>query len=344
MKNRALSIVLIGCVLGLLAVSAPAQDKTDEGIVVKGEIAAGAQAVKEAQRSSKFYEYRDVPRGFFLQSLNLDLSKGSRYFYLSAWHVQQADERIKAGVGSYGTFALDVGYDNTPHRFSFDGATPYVERTPGVFTLNDAIRSAAEALVPTGTSTNIAAARALVSSFLTSAGPIDLGLQRKRATLDFAYTPSVPFSFNIAGSYETRSGNRPFGAPLGFSNAIELPEPIHYKTTNVDTSLEYHKAWGTVRAGFAASLFDNDVQTLFWDNPYRITDSTYAAAYSAGNGTAHGQMSLAPSNDAIKFYLSGSFKPLSDMVGGGPFHLKAGQWTDDTSMALCLATSLVECR
>ena len=35
-------------------------------------------------------------------------------------------------------------------------------------------------------------------------------------------------------------------------------------------------------------------------------------------------------------------KPLTDMVGGGPFHLKPGQWTDDTSMALCLASSLVE--
>jgi len=31
------------------------------------------------------------------------------------------------------------------------------------------------------------------------------------------------------------------------------------------------------------------------------------------------------------------------MVGGGPFNLLPGQWTDDTSMALCLATSLVEC-
>ena len=39
----------------------------------------------------------------------------------------------------------------------------------------------------------------------------------------------------------------------------------------------------------------------------------------------------------------GSFKPLNDMVGGGPFGLKAGEWTDDTSMALCLASSLVEC-
>jgi len=32
------------------------------------------------------------------------------------------------------------------------------------------------------------------------------------------------------------------------------------------------------------------------------------------------------------------------MNGGGPFRLQPGQWTDDTSMALCLAESLVECR
>lgn len=32
------------------------------------------------------------------------------------------------------------------------------------------------------------------------------------------------------------------------------------------------------------------------------------------------------------------------MVGGGPFGLKPGEWTDDTSMALCLAESLIECK
>jgi len=30
------------------------------------------------------------------------------------------------------------------------------------------------------------------------------------------------------------------------------------------------------------------------------------------------------------------------MVGGGPFGLKPGEWTEDTSMALCLAESLIE--
>lgn len=45
----------------------------------------------------------------------------------------------------------------------------------------------------------------------------------------------------------------------------------------------------------------------------------------------------------VEFRSRGSFELMTDMVGGGPFELEAGQWTDDTSMALCLATSLLEC-
>ena len=45
----------------------------------------------------------------------------------------------------------------------------------------------------------------------------------------------------------------------------------------------------------------------------------------------------------LEFKAPGTFEPLSEMVGGGPFKLQPGQWTDDTSMALCLAESLVEC-
>jgi ADP-ribosyl-[dinitrogen reductase] hydrolase len=44
----------------------------------------------------------------------------------------------------------------------------------------------------------------------------------------------------------------------------------------------------------------------------------------------------------LEFKPPGTFAPLADMIGGGPFHLKPGEWTDDTSMALCLAESLVE--
>ena len=46
---------------------------------------------------------------------------------------------------------------------------------------------------------------------------------------------------------------------------------------------------------------------------------------------------------AVELRPRDSFEPLADMLGGGPFELAPGQWTDDTSMALCLAESLLEC-
>ena len=46
---------------------------------------------------------------------------------------------------------------------------------------------------------------------------------------------------------------------------------------------------------------------------------------------------------AVEFQPPGSFPPLTDLVGGGPFNLAPGQWTDDTAMALCLADSLIRC-
>ncbi|CAN0040442.1 unnamed protein product [Scytosiphon promiscuus] len=43
-----------------------------------------------------------------------------------------------------------------------------------------------------------------------------------------------------------------------------------------------------------------------------------------------------------EFKERGSFPEVRGMVGGGVFRLKPGQWTDDTSLALCLAQSLIE--
>ncbi len=43
----------------------------------------------------------------------------------------------------------------------------------------------------------------------------------------------------------------------------------------------------------------------------------------------------------LEFKRPGSFEPINDMIGGGPFGLEPGEWTDDTSMALCLAASLL---
>ena len=45
---------------------------------------------------------------------------------------------------------------------------------------------------------------------------------------------------------------------------------------------------------------------------------------------------------ATQYRRPGSFTPVGDMLGGGPFDLPRGAWSDDTAMALCLADSLLE--
>ena len=46
----------------------------------------------------------------------------------------------------------------------------------------------------------------------------------------------------------------------------------------------------------------------------------------------------------VEFSPRDTFPPVVDMQGGGTFKLAPGQWTDDTSMALCIAESLLDCK
>ena len=43
----------------------------------------------------------------------------------------------------------------------------------------------------------------------------------------------------------------------------------------------------------------------------------------------------------VEFQTPGTFEPVTGYRAGGPFNLNAGEWTDDTSMAICLGLALV---
>ena len=65
-----------------------------------------------------------------------------------------------------------------------------------------------------------------------------------------------------------------------------------------------------------------------------LIDRCYGAIVGLAVGDAMGM--------PLEFKSPGSFEPVNEMIGGGPFNLKPGEWTDDTNMALCLAESLIE--
>ncbi|GHD18365.1 ADP-ribosylglycohydrolase family protein [Tianweitania populi] len=68
-----------------------------------------------------------------------------------------------------------------------------------------------------------------------------------------------------------------------------------------------------------------------------MSDAAKDRAFGALIGLAMGDAV----GTTVEFQARDTFAPLTDMVGGGPFKLKPGEWTDDTSMALCLADTLI---
>lgn len=91
---------------------------------------------------------------------------------------------------------------------------------------------------------------------------------------------------------------------------------------------------------------ETDAQRAFvraWQEP----SAAQAQAWHQRRDRARGAMLGLAVGDAIgttlEFQRPGTFAPITDMVGGGPFRLPRGGWTDDTSMMLCLAESLLVC-
>jgi MtrB/PioB family decaheme-associated outer membrane protein len=319
MKKLLSALGVMGALFGLAVGAASAQDKAADGWVIKARAVAGTEFVGATDASSKFTEYRDVPNGFIFDAFDLSLTKGNRYFTLSADRIRQRDGRYIVTLGDYGKYDVDFTWNQIPHRYSFDAQTLYVQEPaptgPGVYPgtgvfyygLPDAIQ-----LADQNAGSN-AAARALWSQYLAGVHDVDLGVQRNKGTLKLTYNPSVPVTLSLTASRETTQGTREMSATFGFNNAIELPEPINYITSGLSGKVEYAQKWATVQAGYDLSVFDNENTALIWDNPYRLTDQTYStptAAYVNGDGTSRGQMALEPSNNAQRFFLNGVVKVL----------------------------------
>lgn len=96
-------------------------------------------------------------------------------------------------------------------------------------------------------------------------------------------------------------------------------------------------------ASFGAPL--PAVQPLAVDPDPLLDPGTLAAARSLRERFLGALLGLA-AGDAVaaatQYRRPGTFAPVGDLLGGGPFALPRGGWSDDTAMALCLADSLLE--
>jgi MtrB/PioB family decaheme-associated outer membrane protein len=272
-----------------------------------GQIDFGVQQADSDTDSSKFEEYRDVPSGIVVPFFRI-LTEGKWTIDLVAQNVLRKDGRYRLFLDAE-PVRLRVDYNRIPHRFGNDGHTLLEETGRGALEISDTVQRAHQTALEQQFAANRNAINFnflsnLVTPSLSAANTIDLELLRERGTAEVDLNPGKPLSVRLNYFREKRTGNRAAGTSFGFGNVVESPEPIDYRTEEFGASAELDQTWGLVRGGVKYNTFTNPINTLTFDNPFRITDSTDASAYQAPSsasigGAARGRVDLSADNEAL---------------------------------------------
>ncbi len=326
--------LLVALALAIPA-TALAQTQAAPSTFTLGRIDFGVQQVDPDTNSSKFEEYRDVPSGVVIPYFRL-FGEGEWKYNLVAENVLRQDGRYRLFVERE-PVRVKIDYNRIPHRFGNDGHTLLEETRTGVLEMSDTLQQAHQTAIanqfaanPAGI--NYAFLSSLVAPSLAAANTVDIALLRERGTAQVDLNPGKPFSVRLNYFQEKRTGNRAAGTSFGFFNVVESPEPIDYRTEEFGVSAEYDERWGLVRGAVKYNRFQNPINTLTFDNPWRATDSTDPAAYAAPfaasiGGPSHGRIDLPADNEA----LTGSLGFQLRLPANSRFtaDVTASRWTQD---------------
>ena len=239
----------------------------------------------------RFQRYRDVRDGGTIDRFRLFKDTNEYRYNVQADHIGYRDQRFSGAYNNFGKVKASFEWNQIPLFYSQDTRTLYDTSTPGTLTLNDSIQS------------GIQNKTLALSTALNGALAFDLRTRRDIANGNLVYsaTPNVDLTVTVRNTQ--KQGAYPWGGSFGISGAIatELPVPVDHRTTELGTSLEYSNDRAYARLAYDGSFFRNNVTTLVWDNPSRVTDA-------AVGGPAQGRMALWPNTDMNTVSASGGLK------------------------------------
>ena len=295
--------------------------------------------------SSKFQEYRDVSSGFRMPSLVINgfSAETDRHLSIFGENIWREDARMTATYGVWGEYAVHLDYNKIPHRFGNNGTLLWNVNQPGMLSLADSTQAQLQGALDAAPVRNFDLVDSLLAPYLAVASPIDLAIQRDRFDGRIELLPLQKFSFAIDYRHENRNGNRQYGGSFGFNNTMELPEPIDYETADIGVLGEWNGKRSGVQFGYRHSEFENDIDVLIWDNPFRAIDSTNPIAYlgptTTTAGPTRGIYDLAPDNEADTLFVSGRSRFADDWwVSGKISSTSLSQ--DDPLQAYTLNTAI----
>ncbi|PWB46013.1 MAG: hypothetical protein C3F12_08070 [Candidatus Methylomirabilota bacterium] len=273
------------------------------------DVEGGYRDIDGRRSSAKFQEYRVLEESPFLDHLRLSLETKDKRHYIdfSAIDSFKQDQSYLFRTGRYGDYSLEIFWDQVPHLLSTTGRSLFAtthEDSTVTLRLPPGVASTVEAAAPAGRA-------AVLSGFLANAAPVDLSFLTSKAGFRFKYALSESLNVGARYTYTEKDGTIPFGA--GFSspggNIVELPAPRFDRTHQVEVKTEYARPGWNVGFGYAASIFDQGIETIVFDNPLSATNSPTTSA--------RGRTTMDPSNHAHNVFLSGGLSlPLRTRIAG----------------------------
>jgi hypothetical protein len=287
--------------------------------------------------SSKFTEYREVPKGLSIPVFNFFTTNSKIDFNVIGQNVARSDQRY-TGWANVSWLGVAFDYNQIPHNMGNDGKVIFNETSAGVWSMSQTLQQALQTtvtLTPTANRTYPFYSSLLAPTF-AAANPLDISSLRQRGNVDFDLGHKLPFKLNFTYLRELKTGSR--GASGGdilaaVSPTFDVPEPLNEVVQDFGIRAEYPlKAgkMGNIHASFNRNVYNNQAETLTVANPFQATDQVYTAA--AGSipplgGPASVRMINMPDNEANtgRFGVFLKFKKQTRLTGD----VSLASWTQN---------------
>ena len=257
---------------------------------------------------ARFQRYQDLRDGILFTDARFERADpgGAWLFHAGADNVGWRDQRFFADYERTGLFVVSGLWDEIPQFYSVDTRTPY-SGSGGTLVLDDA------------TQARIQGGQANLTAYVPIASPFELRERRDIGDVSLRVTPTAQIDVTAAFTTQRHVGELPWGASFGFSNDVEVGLPYNSRANDFSIGTEWTNGRQMLRVAYNGSWFNNHDDTLVWDSPLRLTDSTSAPG--------RGRMALWPSNSAQTVSVAGYSKFARRTQLTGFFSI--GSWTND---------------
>lgn len=217
---------------------------------------------------ARFMRYTDYRTGPVVQGFRWTSENANRYWRVEADNVGYRDQRYSANFQQIGKFEGFFEYNQIPYRQDYSTRTPYTEQSLTVLTVDDALQSGIQGGATTLTRS--------VDQFAT---PFELAAKRDITTFGGKYKNGEHLDATFTFVSNGRSGHQPWGSNFGMNSTFETPAPIDHRNNEAGANVEWSNGKSMLRAGYDGSWFSSDVESLTYDNPLRISDSTSLSSH-----------------------------------------------------------------